>query len=561
MLTPEAVREQAVREARDFYLSQEGFLDFVRDFGAAPDAEVVPHGRAARSILNWKGEPDPENPEVINYLYKMVLWPRGSFKSTVFDIGQCAWLIANDPDIRILVCSETGKQARGFTNKTMDLISSPRFEEVFGVHKDPKRWSRTNGFVSAQRKAEHKKEPTLLGTGVGEVRTGMHWDIVIMDDVVSQENTKTPEAIETTWAWFGEILAQLDPGCKLLMIGTLHHFSDLYCQIQKNPEVRKLFEFSIHGWKNPDGSLFFPGRLTTEFVRRQKAMMPSRQFACFYENQPRTSDQQIFLPDYFHVIEDHDIPSNCWTYILTDFAFVGGQKGKDQNDRTCFWVVSLDSNRYGYVRDFYVGRWKPSDSVKLVCQLWDRWSQELHMKGITVEDTTHKELLQGLFEEIRRETMTRPKIIPIGGRSQEIKDMRIEGIEPRFREGRIYFARHLREQHRKWNAMIDEMTAWPFTSHDDIPDAVSDLDKQDKKNKWYCPGPPHGWRAASTHLRRPGMVDGKYNPEISWDPRKLLRRDQQSSKGGDLWRSQESDRAGNSLFRRPPQQPKRWPGL
>ena len=72
--------------------------------------------------------------------------------------------------------------------------------------------------------------------------------------------------------------------------------------------------------------------------------------------------------------------------------------------------------------------------------------------------------------------------------------MRIEAAEPRFRNGGIYFARSFREQNRKWKPMFDEMTEWPYSTHDDIPDAISDLDKKDKDDKFYAPAPPAGAR-------------------------------------------------------------------
>src|SRR5690606_21666308 len=114
-----------------------------------------------------------------------------------------------------------------FVKQAMQIIDSPWFRERFGVHRG-KDWKEGSGsFTSALRTHKHKKESTLQAAGTGEVWTGSHWDLVIMDDVIDQENTKTPESIETTNYWFGEILAQLDPGCRMLVIGTLHHYADL----------------------------------------------------------------------------------------------------------------------------------------------------------------------------------------------------------------------------------------------------------------------------------------------------------------------------------------------
>lgn len=559
-LSPEELRTYRLQQEAEYYKTVDGFLDFVRDCGAAPDAVAIPHGRGAHEILNWTWKPDPESERGI-YTFKMQLWPRGSFKSAVFDVGLVCWEIARNPNIRICVCSETGKQAKKFVKQAMHIIDSQWFRDRFGVHKG-KTWKESTGeFISALRTDLHTKEPTLLAAGAGEVWTGSHWDLVIMDDVVSQENTKTAEGIETTWSWFGEMLAQLDPGCRLLMIGTLHHYADLYCKILKTPEMRALFEYSIYSWRMPDGTLFFPGRLTTAFVENQKAILPPRQFACYYENKPTTDEEKIFRPSYFRVIEDRDIPKHVWTYMLTDFAFIGEERKKGKADRTAFWIVALDCNRVAYVIDFYVGRWKPSDSVKVACDLWNQY-QSWNIRGITVEDTAHKELLQSLFEEIRRHTFIRPRIITIAGRNQEIKDIRIESIEPRFRRGDIYFARSLRQQLRKWQPMIREMTEWPFSDHDDIPDAISDLDKKDKEDKYYLPNPPAGWRMAVSSRHPIPIIDGKMNPEYGFPARDNIRADQIAQGKTDLWLNRSAGnqegrhQSGDNFWRRPPQAPR-----
>jgi predicted phage terminase large subunit-like protein len=227
-------------------------------------------------------------------------------------------------------------------------------------------------------------------------------------------------------------------------------------------------------------------------------------------------------------------------------------------------VVSLDTNRYAYVRDFYVGRWKPSTSVRIVCDLWNRY-QHFNMKGVVVEKTTHHELLQNLFQEIRRETFIHPKFIPIEGRNQEIKDIRIENSEPKFRRGEVYFSAEVKAQHiRKWKPLIDEMTEWPFSDHDDIPDAFSDIDKRDKDNKLYCPAPPAGWRANVARVHVPTMLDGKYNPDLGYPAREMSKARNQT-RGQDIWQQNTASGEGvdaqrsrsQSIWRRhaPPQTP------
>lgn len=570
----EDMEQEALRLEREWYTTIEGFVDFVRDSGAAPDAQFEPHGRYAQSILEWTGEEDPEAPGRLIYKYKMVLWPRGSFKSSVFDVAYVCWLIAQDPNIRILVASETGKQARKFVAQAMGIIDSQWFKERFGVHRGKKWKEGTGEFYSALRTKQSIKEPTLIAAGVGEVWTGSHWDLVIMDDVIGKENSKTVTALEAAWDWFGEVLAQLDPGCKLLVIGTLWHHADIYCRLLEDPERLELFETSIHAWKNDDDTLFFPGRLTTKYVENQRKFMSPRMHACFYENKPFSDDDRIFKPSYFRVLEDHEIPSAVWTYIFTDFAFVADEQKKGTPDYTCFWVISLDCNRVAYVRDFYVGRWKLDDSVRLMCKLWNDGTQAgWNMKGCVIESTTHTEAIQAVLRLIKRDTFIDPKVIEIGGRSQEIKDIRIESSEPRWRRGDIYFARSLRQQFEsKWRPMYRGMTQWPLVAHDDIPDAQSDLDKKDgngKQAKYYCPHPPPGWRSPTAHRHQPATINGEFNPDYGYPARAMGRMDQRQEGQAELWLGKSSStgsttdqrypmdhpvnrsRSGTDLFREP----------
>jgi hypothetical protein len=556
----EDLRIERLARERDYYTSEDGFLDFVRDSGAAPDAEWQPHGRYCQELITWRGEVDKDNPEITNFKSKCVLWPRGSFKSQVFTIGQAAWLIARDPNIRILICSETARQAQKFSAEVMKIVDSQWFRDRFGVHRGDK-WKEASGvFYSALRTRQGIKDPTLASSGVGEVQTGSHWDVVLMDDVCSQENTKTPESIESLWTWFSEVQSQLDPGTKLFVIGTLHHYNDIYCKIIKDDAIAATFEISKHAWADPivdprsdsPTTLFFPKRLTRAFVADRKIKQVPRLYACFYENRPQTGEDQIFHAEFFHVIRDQDVPSAVWTYVFTDFAFIAEEKKKAKADRTCFWVVSLDCNRVAYVRDFYVGRWRPSDSCRIVCDLWTRF-QPLNVKGVGVEKVTHKELLMSLFEEIRRQTFIRPRFIEIEGRNQEVKDIRIEAIEPRFRSGNIYFTESLRQQFQtKWKPMFDEMTEWPFSKHDDIPDAISDLDKIDPSGKFYFPAPPPGWVPMEVRRFEPPTVDGRYNPRLDYPAREFTK-----NKEHDLWNSKQSEAAPGSLFRGTPNQSNR----
>jgi hypothetical protein len=524
---PEDIRRERLQQEKEWYLRDDGagFLDFARDCGAAPDAQQQPHGKYCQELVTWRGTPDPEVPGLLHYLYKLVLWPRGAFKTACFDVAHICWLIARNADVRIFVGSETETLSTQVVDQVMKIVDSQWFRDRFGIHKG-KQWRMGDSFVSAQRSlaALKYKEPTLQALSVGVVTVGFHWDFGFMDDIYSQKNTATTEQLEKVWVWFGDMMAQLDPGARLFMIGTRHHYADGYSRIMHTPELAELFEISVHAWSDPivdptkdePGDLFFPGRLTRKYVAGQKAKLTPRQYACYYENRPFTGDQQLFKPEYFRVIQDNLIPRAVWTYILTDFAFIADEEKKGRPDRTAFWVISLDCHRFAYVRDFYVGTVRLNDSCRTLCKLWTDYA-DLQMKGITVETGICFQAVRAMLEEIRRQTFIMPRLIEVSGRNQDEKKLRIESAEPRFRRGDIYFAQSLRQEFKhKWGPMLKEMTEWPFSDFDDVPDAISDLDNADDRGRVLLPGPPSDWHPLYIKRSEPIVLDGRWNPRHQW---------------------------------------------
>lgn len=131
----------------------------------------------------------------------------------------------------------------------------------------------------------------------------------------------------------------------------------------------------------------------------------------------------------------------------------------------------------------------------------------------------------------------------------------------------MYFSSELKAQGlRKWKPLIDEMTEWPFSKHDDIPDAISDVDKRDKNNKLYCPGPPAGWRTAAIKVYRPPVVDGRYNSEAAYPAREFTKAQHSGAqRGPELWRQLSESGAADaqtsrnqSIFQRPAPPPTQW---
>lgn len=538
--TPEQIRQRRLELERQYYLQEEGFFDYCKDFGAAPDAIKEVHGRVADEVL----------PNLLRGKRNvLLLLPRGSFKSHIFHVGLSCWLINRDGNVRLLNASETAKQAVVYTGLAKEILEDPRHVEVFGRHDQPTNWS-DHEFTTIQR-TKKLKESTVTASGIEQVRTGMHYDLILADDIVSQENTGTPEQIQKTANWVGETFAQLDPGAMWLQIGTRHHFHDQHGKVLHDRKLRDLFHLIVHSYKNPDGSLFFPQRLTEEYVQNQKIKLGIKLWSAFYLNAPQSDETALFRETDFHMIPDHEIPKNCFTTILTDFA--SGENKR--NDRTALFVVSVNPFRDAFVREVRVGRWLPDEALSNALMLYQKW-QPYFVKGMTMEKSSHIEWAKSSLLKLSEKFGFRPVVIEIGGRSQETKVQRIQAMQPRFAEGgRLYWSDKIKQFDQDlWALIVREFIEFPFSQHDDIPDALSDLDKKREEGGFYVPNPPPGFNPAriiNAQRWKPSVVDGKYNKTIEVDWKEMVKGHAERAKD-DIWLQEGGKHSQSDLFTQKP---------
>lgn len=158
---------------------------------------------------------------------KLLLLPRGHQKSTIFSVGWVIQQILKDPDIRVKIISATWPLAKDLLHQTKSILTQSVLPDIFGQFLEPKcRWT-TDNIDVAQRK-RWLKDPTISTGGIDTGKTGGHCDLMIFDDIVTPENTTTPEQVRKVVDGYQACLPLLDPGGRLLIIGTRYVMGDIY---------------------------------------------------------------------------------------------------------------------------------------------------------------------------------------------------------------------------------------------------------------------------------------------------------------------------------------------
>lgn len=163
---------------------------------------------------------------------KLILIPRGHLKSSIVTVGWTIQQILRDFNTRVLIASATWDRAREFLAQISGYLTdkSPLCE-IFGAFDGPGSKFTQDRIEISQKTSGTARGATVRTAGIETALTGGHPDIIILDDLVEENNISTKEQIQKVIRFYENSLDLLDPGGKLLVVGTRWAESDLYGHI------------------------------------------------------------------------------------------------------------------------------------------------------------------------------------------------------------------------------------------------------------------------------------------------------------------------------------------
>lgn len=209
-----------------------------------------------------------------------------------------------------------------------------------------------------------------------------------------------------------------------------------------------------------DGSLFFPQRLTHDFLEEQKRRLGSYIFANQYLNEIIPLEDRRFKPEWLRYYRE--LPARSFTFAFIDPAI----SQADSADFSGITVVQTDVNQLWYVRLAERRKITPTEIVDLVFALHNQFQ----CQAIGIEDVAYQKALLYMIHE---EALRRGQFPPVKGikpGTDKTKETRILGLVPRFEWGRIFLAHGMYDFEK-------EFLEFPRSSHDDILDSLSQIEQ------------------------------------------------------------------------------------
>jgi phage terminase large subunit-like protein len=396
------------------------------------------------------------------HIRKLVLVPRGHFKTTIASICYPAWLLCKNPNERIIIASYVDNKAEECLEEIVQRVNAPEFQNLFGDRIPPREsWLRDRADMIRIPRRGGVTGPTILCIGTESAEVGRHCSRFIIDDMVAEDDVNSSLSREKSWSWLGRQLAVLDPGSEMMVIGTPWHSDDVYARLQRLQD----WHIVKRSYKE-DGKYIFPTRINDTVIHGIREIMNEYQFACFYELTPISANTNPFDISKFSFIDytkDY-AQSDRWTYILVDPA-VSIEKDSCPSGIVVGDAIYGDNQRQFVIREAISEKMNPDQLVNLIFELVGVYKP----RSVVIEAEAQQRTYHFW---IRQEQFRRKMIFPVEEVKcprHVIKYQRLLALQPYLHNHTFVFDKAM----HGYDQIMKEFATYPKGKTDDLILALS----------------------------------------------------------------------------------------
>jgi len=459
---------------------------------------IAPHrvlGSVHKELITWWERADARS-------HQLVLLPRAHQKSMMVAY-RVAWEITRNPAVTVLYISSTANLAEKQLKAVKDILTSKVYKlywpEMINAA-EGKRESWAVGQISVdhpKRKEEGIRDPTIFTAGLTTNVVGMHCDIAVLDDVVTNDTAYTNEGRQRVATQYSLLASIENTDAQEWSVGTRYHPKDLYQSLQEMEEViyddetgeesgsfpiYEVFQRQVEDrgdgtgeylWsrqRREDGRWF--GFDKKQLAKKKGQYLDKTQFRAQYYNNPNDPDGQRIGSDKFQYYDKKFLTQSdgYWTYkskrlnvfASVDFAF-SLRKGSDYS---AIVVIGIDSDRDIYVLD--IDRFKTdkiNEYFAHILRAYNKWGfRKLRAEVSVAQKVIVKSLKELIYEHGLKVSVDeyRPN------RHEGSKEERMAAtLDPRYEDMKMWHYRGGLIQSLEEELVVDN------PPHDDIKDALT----------------------------------------------------------------------------------------
>ena len=376
---------------------------------------------------------------------------KSEFASTYFPL----WALGRNPKLKIMQITHTAELAFRFGRRVRDLIDSEEYQGVFpGVALKPDsksagRWE-TNGGGEA------------FYSGIGGAVTGRGADILVLDDIHSEQDALSPTALDNAWEYYSSGPRQrLQPGGAIIIVMTRWSTKDLTGrllnkQAEEHADQWEVVEFPAI---MPSGEALWPEYWTLPELEGVKASLPVSKWDAQWLQDPTSAAGAIRKREWWKIWEEERVPNMQFVIQSYDTAFSKKETADFSAITTwCVFYPEEGGEPNLLLLDVRKGRWNFPELKNEAFEQYEYWEPDI----VIVEA---KASGLPLTHELRQTGIPVLNYSPNKGQD---KIARVNAISPLLEAGMVW------APDNRWaDELIEECAAFPFGAHDDLVDSTT----------------------------------------------------------------------------------------
>lgn len=495
------------------------------------------------------------------YKFKLLLHPRGHFKSTLGTESYPIKKSLENPNLRCLITNAKLDNSRKFLRTiAKHFNSNPRFRWVWrdwwikkyateydrATMKDKLDWvvRDVQDELTLLRPGQ-AREATFTTGAVDASMVSQHYGLIVADDLINREYVRTQEMVEKSILYFKDLLDLLDPDGELLVIGTRWSHMDLYAWIieefghkasysvpvhiihgqleealqraKGTPEEEKSWLISITP-TSPEKPVF-PEEFGPEVLQELLEAKGPYEFGAQYLLDPTPAEHQKFMEEWFKPL---DLMSDTWLSTLDICITV--DPAISLEDSACdssIVVCGYDEHNRMFFLDGVSERLSEHELPEAIFDMVAKWQKKgRFLLPVGFESIGFQQLYIYTMERMMLERGLFFAIEPIARRNMS-KDERILRLVPRLKNEFYIPKKIIKQPYSRQGKPYDlveklkwQLLKFPFAGKKDLADALADQLDIVKAHR-----PPRELKAApkipKTEFVHPSIVEDKKHRKMA----------------------------------------------
>lgn len=397
--------------------------------------------------------------------------PKDHGKSWALGFVFLLWRLMKDLNLWTTYVSNTAQQAEMHARPVIyQLETNKKLIEDFsygGSFRPPSDqesiWRDREVIIQRPIMSEH---PTLYSVGAGGAVLGRRNKLIVADDIVDRENSKSAEQREKLKYWYdNDLVGTLEPDGQVVVIGTPQDYKDLYSDLTQRAGIyRTRVDKAVIDWEKQ--IVLWQEKWSFEKLMKRRDELGSNFFNLNYQCVPISDDTSWFPYSWLAdrcfddeaTLVDSDAGLDGWRIVIGCDLAISEAKGADY---FVIFVLGVDPLGNHWLLHLYREKGLSFNAqiskVENICKTFKPLV-------IYVEDNAYQ---RALYQELRRKTDVPVKAWTTTGGKKSNEDIGIRSLSVLVENGKLKLPRGDEESKKLTDIFVGELTDYGKAAHDD----------------------------------------------------------------------------------------------